>query len=221
MSTTFRYCITFLLIVGLTGAAVMPAYAQYGYRPRPPFPPPHYSHRHHHDDWGKALGIMGAVGVAAAFANRYSAPYPRYRYYDPSVVVVPSRPTVVVEKPIVVEKPVVIERPITSFSDGYFSTNLGAAFRMERMQIPGYQFTAARLTSDPVPGSPLHRIGLRNRDVITRLDNEAVDSLNVLERHERNTAVRYIKTGTTRVQLGRIYIPAAGELRRREQYYAP
>jgi C-terminal processing protease CtpA/Prc len=79
------------------------------------------------------------------------------------------------------------------------------------MQIPGYKFTAARLTTNPVEGSPLEKAGFAEGDVITRLDNTRVDNLAELERHERDTNIRYIKAGTTTVQLTNVYIPTDKE----------
>jgi len=187
---------------------------------------PRYHHYHHHhyraNDFDRAMAIVGTVGAAVAIArqNRY--------YHQPAVVVAPARPTVVVtppspvvvqrpvviERQVVVEQPVIVERqvPAAAAQDGSFSPKLGAWFRIENMQLPGYRFTAARLMSDPLPDSPLHRIGLRKGDVITRLNDNPADNLAELERHERNTLVRYIKTGTTRVLLANVHIPATTEV---------
>jgi hypothetical protein len=63
--------------------------------------------------------------------------------------------------------------------EGLFSLKLGATFVIESMQIPGYNFMAARLTADPVEGSPLHDIGFQEGDVITRLGGTPVDTLDV------------------------------------------
>ncbi|MDR1485727.1 MAG: hypothetical protein LBT09_13010 [Planctomycetaceae bacterium] len=188
-----------------------------GYRHHPPY----HGHGHHHNDFDRTVRVLGAVGSIVAAANGYS----RYDYYPRRpVVVVPPQPVVVtqplsplvVEKPVVVEKRVIVERQVPvvlptdtlpSKNNDYYSPKLGANFVIQNMQIPGYTFKAARLTSNPVAGSPLNVIGLVNGDVITRLDNESVDSINVLEKHEANTVIRYIKTGTTKVLLGKIYIP--------------
>ncbi|MDR0609427.1 MAG: hypothetical protein LBG58_04910 [Planctomycetaceae bacterium] len=218
-----------LSFVVFSATSVFPTVAQPGRFHGPPPPPSH--HRHGPSDFDKALGVIGAVGAVAAIANGYS-PYGYYRR-TPTVVVVPPRPsTVVVERPIVVEKPVVVERPVivektvtvtSPQASGYYSPKLGAMFIIQNMKIPGYTFTAARLISNPIEGSPLDVIGLRQGDVITRLDNEAVDSLEELERHEKNTLIRYIKTGTTKVQLAKIYIPTDKELNPKEEdtFYAP
>ncbi|MDR2116158.1 MAG: hypothetical protein LBP87_07240 [Planctomycetaceae bacterium] len=225
-----RWITGVLLFVIFTALSVSPATAQPGRFHGPP-PPPHHHHHHGPSDFDKALGVIGAVGAVAAIANGYS-PYGYYRR-SPSVVVVPQRPsTVVVERPIIVEKPVVVERqvlvektvPATPVLPAdYYSPKLGTTFIIQNMKIPGYTFTAARLTSNPIEGSPLNTIGLRKGDVITRLDNAAVDSLEELERHEKNTLIRYIKTGTTKVQLAKIYIPTDSELSSNETdtFYAP
>lgn len=174
------------------------------------------------------MHIIGAVGAVAAAANGYS-PYGYYRHSRP-VVVVPQPRTVVVDRPVVVEK--VIERPIVvekimpatpALPNDFYSHKLGATFRMENMQIPGYKFRAARLTSNPVAGSPLTEIGLVKGDVVTRLNNDSIDSLDMLDRHERNTLIRFIKTGTTKVRQDRIYIPTDDELHSAadEVYFAP
>jgi len=205
---------------------------RYGYGPpRPPV-------RRGPSDFDKTLAVVGAVGAVAAAASGarygYGYGYDYYRYRQPTVIVAPPRPVivekpvvverpVVVEKQVIVEKPVVVERkvPVSVARDGSYSPKLGASFRIENMQIPGYKFTAARLISDPVEGSPLHGIGLRKGDVVTRLDDTPADTLAELERHEKNTLVRYIKTGTTKVLLANVYIPADDEVFNDENYSAP
>ncbi|MDR2168856.1 MAG: hypothetical protein LBP59_01785 [Planctomycetaceae bacterium] len=177
--------------------------------------PHHYSHGRHYNDFDRTVRVLGAVGSIVAAANGYS-PYD-YRPRRP-VIVVPPQPVVVtqpaspviVEKPVVVEKQVIVEKQVPVVmpaNNDYYSPKLGAAFVIQNMQIPGYTFKAARLTSTPIAGSPLNAIGLVKGDVITRLDNESADSLETLEKHEANTVVRYIKSGTTKVLLGKIYIP--------------
>lgn len=202
----------------------------YGGRPYSPPPPPH---RHGPSDLDKTLAIIGTVGAVAAIASSknnsyyYRSPYYPYSYpysyRQPAIVVAPSRPTVVVEKQVVVEKPVVVERqvPVVIDSDGTYSPTLGAAFRIEKIQIPGYQFTAARLMSDPSQNSPLDRVGLRKGDVVTRLDDSPANTLAELERHGGNTSIRYIKTGTTKVLLANIYIPPNTGTFDSDVYYAP
>jgi hypothetical protein len=222
-----RWITGVLMFIVFTALSVSPALAQPGRFHGPP--PPH--HRHGPSDFEKTLGVIGAVGAVAAIANGYS-PYGYYRR-SPAVVVVPPRPsTVVVERPIVVEKPIVVERQVLVektapaapiLSSDYYSPKLGATFVIQNMKIPGYTFTAARLTSNPIEGSPLNLLGLSRGDVITRLNNAAVDSVEELERHEKNTLIRYIKTGTTKVQLAKIYIPTDKELNPNEDdiFYAP
>jgi len=130
---------------------------------------------------------------------------------------------VVVERPVIVERQVVVERqtPVIVGSEGSYSPKLGAFFRIENMEIPGHRFTAARLMSDPVEGSPLRDIGLRKGDVITRLNDAPASTLAELERHAGNMAMRYIKTGTTRVLLANIYIPRDSEVFDSGTYHAP
>ena len=183
-------------------------------------PPPPYRRA---SDLDRTLAVIGTVGAVAAIVgsrNGYYRPpyYPPY-YRQPAVVVAPSHP-VVVEKQVVVEQPVIVERqvPVVVGSEGAYSPTLKASFHIENMQIPGHRFTAARLVSDPLPDSPLNSIGLRRGDVITRLDNSPADTLAELERHDKNTRIRYIKTGTTKVLLANVYIPAGGDS---ETYYAP
>ena len=81
----------------------------------------------------------------------------------------------------------------------------------------------AATAAHQIEGSPLAAIGLVKGDVVTRLDNDSVSSFDVLERHERNTLIRYIKSGTTKVRQDRIYIPADDEMPvlEDETYYAP
>jgi hypothetical protein len=222
-----------------------PAQAQPFYRPGVPigrpygYPPPPPVYYRGPNDFDKTLAIIGTVGAVAAIASgsRYNYNYYRYQPYPvvvaqprPTVVVAPSRPTLVVEKPVVVEKQVIVERPVVIERQvpvqvntvETYSPKLGASFRIEKMQIPGYKFTAARLTSDPVQSSPLSKIGLRAGDVVTRLNDSPVETLAELDRHERNTLIRYIKTGTTKVLLANIYIPTNAEvMSSSEIYYAP
>lgn len=186
-----------------------------GYRPYGPPPPP----PRRVNDLDKALAIVGTVGAIATIANSRN----HYYYYrQPAIVVAPphptvvvSRPPMVVEKPVIVERPVIIEKPVVIeqqvptvlSNEGSYSSKLGAFFRIENMEIPGYRFTAARLTSEPTEKSPLRDIGLRKGDVITRLDDTSASTLAELDRHTGSTPIRYIKTGTTKVLLANIYIP--------------
>lgn len=89
----------------------------------------------------------------------------------------------------------------------YFSPRLGARFVVQRISLPQHgTFTAARLVSEPEPGSPLLQIGLRQGDVITRLDGTPVTVTRELERHILETTVRYIRAGKSHVQQGQIFI---------------
>jgi hypothetical protein len=183
-------------------------------------------------DFEKTLRIIGALGRVAAIANHAPyAPYYYYRYhYGRPPVVVVEQP-VIVEKHIVVETPVIVDRHVIVPSEpeglqddneGLYSLKLGASFNLESMQIPGYVFTAARLTSDPVEGSPLHELGLREGDAITRLGGTAVNELEVLEQQEGNTEIRFIKKNTEKVLLANVYIPTDDEiLNEDETHYAP
>ena len=199
-----------------------------GFRPYgpPPLPPPRRA-----SDLDKALAVVGTVGAIAAIANARN----NYYYRQPTVVVAPPRPVVVssppvvverpvvVEKQVIIEKPVVVERqvPIVVGNEGSYSPKLGALFRVENMEIPGYRFTAARLMSDPAEGSPLRDMGLRKGDVITRLNDSPASTLAELDQHTGNIAVRYIKTGTTKVRLANIYIPRDTEVFNDGTYNAP
>ena len=233
-------CLLVLALCASTFSAPAMAQRTVVRHPTPVFMGHHHfpQHHHHHyyprrtNDFDRALAVIGTVGAVAAIANAR-----HHRYYHPPVVVVPARPTVVVaqpspvivqrpvvvERPVIVERPVVVERqiPVAVAQEGTFSHALGAWFRIENMQIPGHRFTAARLVSDPLPDSPLNRIGLQQGDVITRLNDNPVNTFAELERHSRNTSIRYIKTGTTRVLLANIYIPANVEVRGGEVYLAP
>ena len=212
-------CFSMVSPSGLAQPPRRPGPPLYGGRPYGPPPPPI---RRGPSDFDKALAVIGTVGAVAAIAN--SSRYNYYRYPARTVVVTPPRPAVVVEQPVVVEKQVVVERQVAVpvGQEGSYSSKLGASFRIEKVQIPGYRFTAARLTSDPLEGSPLYSAGLRQGDVITRLDNNPADTLAELERHEKNTLVRYIKTGTTKVLLANVYIPTDAEiLAEGEHYHAP
>lgn len=208
--------------------------AQYGRGFHSGYGRPHHPQHHHSSNFDKALAVIGTVGAVAAIAGSrtpsYYRPYYRSYYYGSPVVV--ERPVfverpvvvqkpVVIEKSVVVERPVVVERQVSVVSDAGYSSRLGASFRIEHMQIPGYRFTAARLISDPSEGSPLLQIGLRNGDVITRLDHSPVHTLAELDSHVNNTAIRYIKAGTTTVHLADIDIPASTEVFTGNAHYAP
>ncbi|GHT26116.1 hypothetical protein FACS18942_02930 [Planctomycetales bacterium] len=227
----FRKTVISITAASLIFAGTASALAQHGFHPsHPHFPPPPHHHGHgHYNDFDRTLGVIGAVGAIAAFAN--GSPYA----YSRPVVVVPSQP-VVVERPVVIEKPVVVERPVavvpqpsvpqypsTVSADSYVPS-LGAAFVIQKMQIPGYKFTAARLITDPSSGSPLLELGLERGDVITRLDDEQVVSFDALRSHEKTTLVRYIKAGTVKVKLGKIYIKPVNTVDITNQddiYYTP
>ncbi|MDR0328089.1 MAG: hypothetical protein LBI05_07335 [Planctomycetaceae bacterium] len=192
-----------------------PALAQPSRRPGPPprhyGPPPRY---HYHSDIGPALAIAGiGIGVAAIANARNN----RYYYQQPAVVVAPPPRPVIIERPVVVHQQV----PVVIGSNGSYSDKLGVSFRIENIQIPGKRFAAARLTSDPLPDSPLYGAGLRRGDVLTRIDDSPADSLAELERHEGETLIRYIKTGTTKVLLAGIYIPTDDEFYDGGAYNAP
>ena len=75
--------------------------------------------------------------------------------------------------------------------------------------------------SDPVEGSPLRDVGLRKGDVITRLNDAPTSTLAELEQHTGNMAIRYIKTGTTKVVLANIYISRDTEVFDSGTYHAP
>ena len=223
-----RLFIVSLTVWGLLATTVCPVVAQPGrvmvrpgYRPFPPPPPPRPYYPPYYrgpSDFDKAMRIVGGVAAVTAAATGYYSPY-----YHNRVIVVPASPSVVVEKQVVVERPVYIEkRDVPLTSSDYYSPVLGATFVIQNMQIPGHQFTAARLTSTPLEGSPLEVLNLRKGDVITRLNNESVNSLAVLERHDGSTAVRYIRSGTTKVLMGTIYIPTSADLRNNSgKYIAP
>ena len=188
-----RFLIASLIVLGFMATFVNPVDAQPRRPPprppgppifRPPLPPP----------------------------PRPPLPPPRPPLPPPFPPPRPPRPIFIAPPlPVVVERPVYVETPTTvtvvTNTGDHYSSKLGATFVIQNMQIPGYRFTAARLTSTPQEGSPLETLGLRKGDVITRLNDESVNSLAVLERYEGSTAVRYIRTGTTRVRLGTIYIP--------------
>lgn len=89
----------------------------------------------------------------------------------------------------------------------HHSWRLGADFELETLYLPGAgNFVAARLLSEPDPSSPLAQLNLHARDVIVRLDGTRVTDLRELDRHFRNTTVRFVRTGNTYFENGSIYI---------------
>ena len=90
---------------------------------------------------------------------------------------------------------------------GYFSPRLGAQFVIQTIQVGGFPAVkAARITSQPSPGSPLSQLGLSIGDVITRLDGIPVTRKAELENHVYETNVRFVKAGTSWVQQGWISV---------------
>ena len=89
---------------------------------------------------------------------------------------------------------------------GVWSGVLGARFEIVRMTAVGQSFLAARLTENPVPGSPLQSLGLRAGDIITRLDGLRTTSYFELDNHVWNTTVRYLRMGQPHFTNGSIYI---------------
>jgi hypothetical protein len=106
---------------------------------------------------------------------------------------------------------------------GYHSPTLGAVFHTEWMYIlqNGQQITfwGARITKLNVD-SPLHALGVRAGDVITRLDGIRISTgmysdndvwqLPECERHFGRTEVRYIITGINAVKIGDIMLSGGG-----------
>lgn len=89
----------------------------------------------------------------------------------------------------------------------YHSERLGADFLIQKIRIAGFDsFWAARIVSRPESNSPLRQLGLDVGDVITRLDGVPLTNYEELERHIVETDVRYIRSGTSRVRRGEIYI---------------
>lgn len=89
----------------------------------------------------------------------------------------------------------------------YFSPRLGARFAIQTVQLGGFApFRAARLVSRPEQGSPLAQIGLRQGDLLTRLDGIPAFNLLQLEQHILDTTVRFVRTGSHAVQEGTIMV---------------
>ena len=135
---------------------------------------------------------------------------------NPAAAPDPAVPNLAAPNPVVLEQqgddatPALTE--LRMELEDSFSPKLGAVVRLEYMELPGYCFMAARLMSDPLEGSPLHELGLQAGDVITRVGGVSVDSIEVLDQHERETEIRFIRSDTARVQLAQVYIPTDEEL---------
>jgi hypothetical protein len=111
-----------------------------------------------------------------------------------------------------------------------YSSRLKAELRGEYLYIiqnrQKVNFWGARIVTLE-PGSPLEALGLRVGDVITRLDNVRISEgmhlaresvtgrsyykLPELDRHHSMTEVRYIKTGTHDVKIGRVDLGPPGD----------
>lgn len=89
----------------------------------------------------------------------------------------------------------------------YFSPRLGARFLVGQMYLPQFgSFWGARIVSQPEWGSPLRKLGLREGDIITRLDGVPITSPAELERHTLETGVRFLRTGSDHVFRDTLYI---------------
>ena len=89
---------------------------------------------------------------------------------------------------------------------GYYSPVLQCHFTVRTVQFNGYTVRAARLVSNPQWNSPLRSLGLRQGDVIFRLDGVPVTSNYELENHYSWTTVRYSRQGVEQIRNGKIYI---------------
>ena len=89
---------------------------------------------------------------------------------------------------------------------GYFSQTLRCQFTVRTVQFNGYTVRAARLVSNPEWGSPLRKLGLRQGDVIFRLDGVPVANNYELDNHYSWTTVRYSRQGVSQIENGKIYI---------------
>ena len=89
---------------------------------------------------------------------------------------------------------------------GYFSQTLRCHFTVRTVQFNGYTVRAARLVSNPEWGSPLRKLGLRQGDVIFRLDGVPVSNNYELDNHYSWTTVRYSRQGVSQIENGKIYI---------------
>ena len=91
----------------------------------------------------------------------------------------------------------------------FFSSRLGARFEVQSIQIGAFSpVWAARIVSEPQPGSPLQQLGLRIGDVITRLDGIPVTHTAELDRHVYDTQVRFIRAGSQYVEEGTMFVDA-------------
>jgi hypothetical protein len=70
----------------------------------------------------------------------------------------------------------------------------------------------ARLTEDPVPGSPLlqEQIQLERGDIITHLDNTPIAGPAELENHHGQTAIAFVNIRTHASEARWLYLPAMG-----------
>ena len=89
---------------------------------------------------------------------------------------------------------------------GYFSPTLRCHFTVQTVNFNGYTVRAARLVSNPQWESPLRNLGLRQGDVIFRLDGVPVSNIHELENHYSWTTVRYSRQGVEQIRNGQVYI---------------
>jgi hypothetical protein len=91
----------------------------------------------------------------------------------------------------------------------YFSPTLKAHFAIHT-EYPSVSvrkpFQAARLLSHPESWSPLAQLGIRQGDLIARLNGVSVSNLEELEKHSFETTVRFFRGGPRVEQEGKIMI---------------
>ncbi len=91
---------------------------------------------------------------------------------------------------------------------GYFSPTLGAKFEMVQVQVAGSGLVdGARLTEEPIAGSPLAGKGLADGDTITHLDGDPVLQTSELEAHHDATTVSWVADQTQKTRTLKIVIP--------------
>lgn len=90
-----------------------------------------------------------------------------------------------------------------------YSRRLGIYFTLERYGS-GY---GARLTADPVPGSPLRQaqVQLERGDMVTFVDSMPIRGPEDLENHYGQTAVAFVNVRTGAAEARWVYLPALSD----------
>ena len=91
-------------------------------------------------------------------------------------------------------------------SGDLFATNLGISYQL----VPYGRAYGARLTQDPIAGSPAAQLQLEPGDLITTLDGQPIYGPDDVLNHTAHTTLVFVNIRTGRPQSGAVFIPSPG-----------